>query len=115
MKPLAIVAALVLAGAAAVPAWAAATPRHTPRVAQTNVLRAPRVLGRFSPALVDPRTKLLKNNSKAVCAGIGRPRSGAFATLRCVVSNGHVRVSVRYLAQRHNGFELHLIRVWRAA
>lgn len=113
MLPLA--SALALAAALALPAWAAATPRHSPRVAQTHVLGATRVLGRFSPGLLNSRTGLLKNNSTAVCHGIGRPRAGAYATLTCVVSSGRIRVSVRYLAQRHSGFELHLIRVRRSA
>jgi hypothetical protein len=84
-------------------------------VAQTHVLGATRVLGHYSPALLDPRTGLLRNNSTAVCHGIGKPHAGAYAALTCVVSSGRIRVSVRYLAQRHNGFELHRIRVWRSA
>jgi hypothetical protein len=114
MLPLASILAMA-AAALALPAWATGIPRHTPRVAQTHVLGAPRVLGRFSPALLDPRTGLLRNNSRAACRGIGKPRAGAYATLTCVVSSGRIRVSVRYLAQQHNGFELHRIRVWRSA
>jgi hypothetical protein len=105
----------VSAAAVALPAWATGMPRHTPRVAQTHVLGAPRVLGRFSPTLLDPRTGLLRNNTTAVCRGIGKPHAGAYATLTCVVSSGHIRVSVRYLAEQRNGFELHRIRVWRSA
>jgi hypothetical protein len=106
---------VVIASFLVAPASALAPARHTARQAQTNVLRASRVLGRFSPALLDPRTKLLKNNSTAVCAGHGKARRAAYSTFTCVVRNGRLRVAVRYLAQSHNGFELKRIRVWRAA
>jgi hypothetical protein len=116
MRFIPLVALVVaFAGVLVAPATALGPPRHTPRQAQTNVLRASRVLGRFSPALLDPRTKLLKNNSTAVCIGHGKARRAAYSTFTCVVKNGRLRVAVRYLAQSHNGFELKRIRVWRVA
>jgi hypothetical protein len=107
------VVSLCAAGALVLPAFAASPPRHTARQAQTNVLRAARVLGRFSPALVEPRTKLMKNNSTAICRGVTNVRGTAASVFVCVVSSGRVHLRVRYLAQRHNGFELKRLKVWR--
>jgi hypothetical protein len=115
MKAISLLVSLCAAGALVVPAYAASAPRHSARQAQTNVLRASRVLGRFSPALLDARTKLIKNNSTATCRGVVDRRGTAASVFVCVVSSGRVRVQVRYLAQRHNGFELKLVRVWRSA
>lgn len=115
MKLISLLASVCLAGALVASAAAATPVRHTAREAQTNILRAARVLGRFSPALVDPRTRLMKNNSTATCRGISHVRGTAAAAFICVVSSGRVHVRVRYVAQRHNGFELRRLKVWRAA
>jgi hypothetical protein len=114
VKLIPLLASLCVAGALVVAAAAASPLRHTAQEAQTNILRAARVLGRFSPALVDPRTKLMKNNSTATCRGVSHVRGAAASVFVCVVSSGRVHVRVRYLAQRHNGFELRRLKVWRS-
>jgi hypothetical protein len=115
VKLIPLLAAVCIAGALVGTASAASAPRHTAQQAQTNILRAARVLGRFSPALVDTRTKLMKNNSTAACRSVAHVRGAAASVFVCVVSSGRVHVRVRYVAQRHNGFELTRLRVWRAA
>lgn len=85
--------------------------RQTPRQAEVNLLHATRVLGKYSKALLNPRTGLLENNSTATCKGIGPSHAGAYASFRCVVADSRVQVYVRYIAQRHNGFELRLLKV----
>lgn len=113
MKAIPLLASLAIAGALVMPAFAASPPRQSARQAQTNVLRASRVLGRYAPALIDARTKLIKNNSTATCRGVAHRRGTSASVFLCVVSSGRVHVQVRYAAQRHNGFELKRIRVWR--
>jgi hypothetical protein len=63
--------------------------------------------------LIDRATGLVKNNSTAHCRGVGLARRGAYLSLDCVVRNGLVQVSTRYIAQAHNGFELRQIKVSR--
>lgn len=113
MRSLATLAACLSACLLVVPAYAGSPARHTARQAETNLLRAARVLGRASPALIDRTTGLVKNNSTAHCRGVGLAQRGAFVSFDCVVRNGLVQVSVRYLSEPHNGFELRRIKVSR--
>jgi len=102
---------IVLAVVAPATALARDSYRQTSRQAEVNLLHATRILGKYSRALLDPRTGLLENNSTAVCKGMGTAQAGTYAGFRCVVTAKRVRVFVRYVAQRHNGFELHLLKV----
>jgi hypothetical protein len=109
----ALVCLLIAAAIAPGTALALDSFRQTPRQAEVNVLHATRTLGRYSKALLNPKTGLLQNNSTAICKGIGPAQAGTYASFRCVVSAARVRVYVRYIAQTHNGFELRLLRVLR--
>lgn len=109
MRIVAFLLVLLTAAAASGPAYALVAPRQTARRAEFNVLHAVRVLGRLSPGLIDPATNLLKNNSSAHCAGVGRAKAGAYTSLVCVVASRSVTLKLRYIVLRHNGFELRRI------
>jgi hypothetical protein len=99
-------AAVLAAGTLASAADAATTPRVTPARAERNVLHAVRALARWHVGLADPHTGLLPANTTASCTGRGKSRRGAFSSLNCVIRHQTLRVSVLYVALRHNGFEL---------
>jgi hypothetical protein len=102
-----LVLVIVLAAAlAAATRAAAATVRHTRIQAERNVLHAHRVLHRLDPRLVDARTGLPRTDTTVVCRGQGRRRGSGWPRFVCVISHGRIHVSVRYFAQRRNGFEL---------
>ena len=81
--------------------------------AEVNLLNAPKALGRLNNRLVDPRTHWFRNNTRAVCHGRGRRRGLEWPRFVCTVSHGKTNVSVLYLAQRRNGFEIHRVRAAR--
>ena len=103
LTPLALVAM-------AAPVSAAVTiPAHTKKQAEVNVLRvvAQKFGVRRLPGLVDRRTRLLANNTEAVCYGRGKRRaSNRYSRFVCVVRpNVHTArqglfVSYRALARR---------------
>jgi len=108
-----LVALFVLAALVPATALASTSYRQTARQAEVNLLHATRTLGKYSGALLNPRTGLLENNSTAICRGIGTARSRAYTAFNCTVADARVRVVVRYIPQRRNGFSLRLIKVQR--
>ncbi len=80
---------------------------HTRTTAERNILHAPRALARWNPALVDQRTHLVRTHVAVACTGRGRQRKGRFERFACVVRFGKIRISMIYVAQSRNGFELH--------
>jgi hypothetical protein len=101
MRKTTVVLAGALSACALVPtAHAAGAPKdhQTPRQAQIVILSAPRRLARIAAQLVDPRTRLVRSNTQAVCRGVGRPVRGTFHILRCTIRHGRTRVVVRYTA-----------------
>jgi hypothetical protein len=99
-------------GATAVPADAA-VPVQTRRVAEVNVLRAAKLIGRWDPGLVDRSTGLVRSNVHVRCTGTGRAREGRYSTFRCVVAGGRSRLVVRYVARPRGTCRLAKIRVYR--
>jgi hypothetical protein len=95
----------------AVPVAAAVTtPAHTKKQAEVNVLRvvAQKFGARRLRGLVDPRTRLLADNTEAVCYGRGKRRSrNRYSRFACIVRpNVHAArqglyVSYRALARGH--------------
>ena len=108
-----LAALFVLAALVPATALASISYRQTARQAEVNLLHATRTLGKYSRALLNPRTGLLENNSTAICRGIGTARARAYTAFTCTVSDARVRVIVRYIPQRQNGFSLKLIKVQR--
>jgi len=102
-----LVAAFALALAIVVPALAstAQTPlnRQTKRQAEITLLHAGRALAALSPRLVDPRTRLVRTNTRAVCKGLGKGQKGMFVRFRCLIANGNARFLVSYVAFGQNG------------
>ena len=87
------------------PAWSARQPsRQTPRQAELNLLRSPRILGRWRPSFLDPHTQLLRPNIVVRCVGAGTAVHGRFYVLRCSVTLAPWRVRLRYVALGRYGF-----------
>ena len=106
-----LVAALAFAGLAQ-----AATPkvqRHSKKQAESNLLVASKQLARWGVGLVDPKTKLLRDNTIAVCEGRGKPVRRRYPSFDCALHTGTVVVSVRYVAQRNGAFTIRKLRVQR--
>lgn len=103
----ALVTALAVALAIVVPALAsnAQTPlkRQTKRQAEITLLHAGRALAALSPRLVDPHTRLVRTNTRAVCKGLGQGQKGMFVRFRCLIANGNARFLVSYVAFGQNG------------
>jgi hypothetical protein len=101
------VTASALALAVVVPALASNTQtplkRQTKRQAEITLLHAGRALAALSPRLVDPRTRLVRTNTRAVCKGLGRGKNGMFVRFRCLIANGNARFLVSYVAFGQNG------------
>ncbi|MBA3245897.1 MAG: hypothetical protein H0T61_12085 [Actinobacteria bacterium] len=89
--------------------------RHSKQQAEINLLHASKVLASWRAGLVDPRTKLLRGNTTAVCQGRGRPIQARFPRFACAIRNRTHIVSVRYLAQSKGGFEVRKLSVRRRA
>ena len=106
-----LVAALAFAGLAQ-----AATPkvqRHSKQQAESNLLVASKQLARWGVGLVDPKTRLLRDNTIAVCEGRGQPVRGRYPSFDCALHTGTVVVSVRYVAKRNGAFTIRKLRVQR--
>jgi hypothetical protein len=101
------VTAIAVVLAIAVPALAsnAQTPlkRQTKRQAEITLLHARRALAALSPRLVDPHTRLVRTNTRAVCKGLGQGQNGMFVRFRCLIANGDARFLVSYVAFGQNG------------
>jgi hypothetical protein len=93
-----VLVALALVATAPASASTPSPARQTKRQAEVILLQGPRLLARFSPGLVDSRTRLLRKNTRAVCRGLGRPVHAAFHRLRCVVTFERIRLVVAYTA-----------------
>jgi hypothetical protein len=66
--------------------------------AEVNLLHAPRLIGRWAPSLVNPRTRLVRSNTVVRCRGLGVPVTGRFHTFRCSIRGGKAQLAVRYTA-----------------
>ena len=80
--------------------------RQSKRQAELNVLTAPKALGRLDKRLLDPRTHWFRNNTRAICRGRGARRGLEWPRFVCTVSVGKANLTILYLAQRRNGFEI---------
>ena len=87
--------------------------RHSKQQAESNLLVASKQLARWGVGLVDPKTKLLRDNTIAVCEGRGQPVRGRYPSFDCALHTGTVVVSVRYVAQRNGAFTIRKLRVQR--
>jgi hypothetical protein len=77
--------------------------RQTKAQAEITLLHATKALAALSPRLIDPRTRLVRTNTRAVCKGLGRARHGKYLRFRCVIANGRLRFLVSYVAFGQNG------------
>jgi hypothetical protein len=98
-----LVAAFALALAIVVPALASTAQTPLKRQAEITLLHAGRALAALSPRLVDPRTRLVRTNTRAVCKGLGKGQKGMFVRFRCLIANGNARFLVSYVAFGQNG------------
>jgi hypothetical protein len=102
LAPISVVAALTIV----VPSFASSQKpleRQTKRQAEITLLRASKALAALSPRLVDPRTHLVRTNTRAVCRGLGLAQKGMFVRFRCVIANGNARFLVSYVAFGQDG------------
>ena len=110
-------AVALLVAALALPSLApAATPavyRHSKKQAESNLLLSSKPLARWGLGLVDPRTKLLRDNTIAVCEGRGQPSGGRYQSFDCALYTRTVVVAVRYTAQRDGAFTIRKLSVQR--
>jgi hypothetical protein len=83
--------------------------RQTKRQAELTLLRASKALAALSPRLVDPRTRLVRTNTRVICKGLGRAQNGMFVRFRCVIANGNARFLVSYVAFGQDGKTLRKI------
>lgn len=97
--------AALFAGVVAAAASAAAL--QSPRRAEVNLLRAPRLLARWDASFTNPRTRLVRSTTVVHCRGLGTARSGRFAQLRCTIRSPRVRVTVAYRPIGRYGFAAH--------
>lgn len=96
-------------------ASAAGEPRQTRAAAERNLISAQRMLARWQVGLVDPHTRLIRNNVWVRCSGRGKAVSGRHTVFRCVLGHRRTRVTVTYVALRRNGFEVRERRVTTVA
>lgn len=80
--------------------------RQTKRQAEIRLLRSAHAIGKLSPTFVDPRTRLLRSNTRAVCNGVGRPVNAAYHRFHCVVSYRDSRLLVTYTVRGKHGWVL---------
>lgn len=109
----ALLLTVLVAGVAtpqAVGGTAGSTDRQLRRTAEIILLSAPRRLGRLAPALVDPKTQLLRTNTRASCRGLGTPVDRKYHVFRCVVTHAATRVVLRYTAVGRYGARLERLR-----
>ena len=92
-------------------ASAAGEPRQTRAAAERNLISAQRMLARWQVGLVDPHTRLIRNNVWVRCAGRGSAVGARHTVFRCVLGHRRTRVTVKYVALRRNGFEVRERRV----
>lgn len=85
---------------------AAGEPRHSRSTAERNLISAQRMLARWRVGLVDPHTRLIRNNAWVRCSGRGQAVRARHTVFRCVLGHRRTRVTVTYLALRRNGFEV---------
>ena len=100
-------AASMLAVSLLVPVVASAAPaRQTKTRAEYNLLHAARTLRRLEPALVDSRSLLFRNGTKAQCTGRSGRLGAKWLTFVCVVTYGKARLRLLYIAQTQRGCEI---------
>jgi hypothetical protein len=105
MRP-ALLVLLCLVSLAAGAASAAGEPRQTRSTAERNLISAQRMLARWRVGLVDPSTRLIKNNVWVRCSGRGKAVQSRHTIFRCVLGHRRTRVTVTYVVLRRNGFEV---------
>jgi hypothetical protein len=105
---------LTIVASSSAAAVQARVPAQTKKQAEINVLRAlPRTWPkRKTPDLVDARTRLVVNNTQAICRGRGKRYSGRrYARFVCVirpaVHRPHKGLYVSYRALRQGRFRMH--------
>jgi hypothetical protein len=98
----ALVAAVLVTSAVA----ATSVGRQTKRQAEIRLLRSTKALAKLSPTFIDPRTRLLRSNTRAVCSGVGRSVGASYHRFRCVVSYRENRLLVAYTAVGRRGWAL---------
>ena len=91
----------------------ATTPRHAKNQAEVNVLRATKVLASWRLNLVDPRTRLVRNNTSVSCRGRGRVVKARYPQFACTLRSAALLVSVSYSAKPNNGFTVRKLSVSR--
>jgi hypothetical protein len=96
-------------------ASAAGEPRQTRAAAERNLISAQRMLARWEVGLVDPHTRLIRNNVWVRCSGRGNAASARHTLFRCVLGHRRTRVTVTYVALHRNGFEVRERRVTTVA
>jgi hypothetical protein len=99
--------ALASAGSTATPAG------HTRSQAEVNLLHATKILASWRLGLVDPRTKVVRNNTSVSCRGRGRAVRGRYPRFACTLRSATYLVSVSYTAKRNNGFSVRKLNVTR--
>ena len=99
--------ALASAGSTAAPA------RHTKSQAEVNLLHATRVLAGWRLGLVNPRTKVVRNNTSVSCRGRGSAVRARYPRFACTLRSATLLVSVSYTARRNNGLTVRKLGVSR--
>ena len=87
-------------------ASAAGEPRQARPTAERNLISAQRMLARWHLGLVDPHTRLIRNNVWVRCSGRGKALRARYSLFRCVIGHRRTRVTMTYVALRRNGFEV---------
>jgi hypothetical protein len=64
------------------------------------------MLARWRVGLVDPHTRLIRNNVWVRCSGRGKAVLARHTGFRCVLGHRRTRVTVTYVVLRRNGFEV---------
>jgi hypothetical protein len=113
---LALVGATVMTagiGASFAAATHARVLRQTKAQAEVTLLRANKAVLRLDRHLVDPRTHLVRTNTRIICHGRGTSNHGMFLLFRCVIGNGNRRFLVSYVAFGQDGRVLRKIATLR--
>ena len=108
---LAIVVLMLPALASA--ASTAAPARHTRSQAEVNLLHATKMLASWRLGLVDPRTRVVRNNTSVSCRGRGTAVRARYPRFACTLRRPKLVVSISYSAKRNNGFSVRKLSVSR--
>jgi len=106
----AIATVMIFAGGAAATGKHPRIWRQSKRQAEVTLLHATRALKRLDERLIDPRTHLVRTNTRAVCTGVSQRVAGKYTGFRCLISYRKQRILVAYHVMGTDGAALKEIR-----